>query len=267
MSTARCGNRGSGSEQPPERSHETRKRLILAAEKLFGEEGIGAVSMRRINSAARQKNVSALHYHFGSREAIVQAIFDYRMAAGAQRRQVLIDRLFAEGRQGDLRSLIHVAIWPLVEQMMSAAQPNYFVRFLAQAHRVPQFDTWSVVRHRSRRSIVTSYLMIVRLIDDLPRAIVHARTIMGLRHAIYVLADLDLVIEQRHPELRDEMLRFHANELIDMLAADLRAEMSPETIEAYEALARLPGRAEAAFFGPDTIHAFRRNAARRNRDR
>lgn len=267
MSTGRRGNKDSRSEQSPERSQETRKRLILAAEKLFGEEGIGAVSMRRINSEARQKNVSALHYHFGSREAIVRAIFDYRMTFGARRRQVLIEKLIAEGRQGDLRSLIHVAIWPLVEQMMSAAQPNYFVRFLAQAHRAPQFDSWDLVLHRSRRSIVTAYLMIVRSIDDLPRAIVHARTVMGLRHAIYVLADLDLVIEQRHPELRDEMLRFHANELIDMLAADLRAEMSPETIAAYEALAKLPGRPQAARFGPDTIQAFQRTAARRNRER
>lgn len=266
MSAAQRESREQNSEPSPERSQETRKRLILAAEKLFGEEGIGAVSMRRINAEAKQKNVSALHYHFGSREAIIQAIFEYRMTASAERRQVLLDQLIAEGRQNDLRSLIHVAIWPVVEQMMSKSQPNYFVRFMAQTHRSPQFDTWNVVRHRDRRSIATSYLMIVRLIDELPRAIVHARTIMSLRHATYVLADLDLVIEQRHPDLRDEMLLFHANELIDMLTAELRADMSRETIEAYEALAKLPGRPQAAWFGRDTIHAFQRTAARRKRE-
>ena len=42
-------------------SQQTREELILAAERLFSEFGIDAVSLRQINAAARQRNSSAAH--------------------------------------------------------------------------------------------------------------------------------------------------------------------------------------------------------------
>ena len=44
--------------------------------KLFAQEGFGGVSMRTINSAAGTKNSSAVHYHFGSKMGIIEAIMD-----------------------------------------------------------------------------------------------------------------------------------------------------------------------------------------------
>ena len=50
-------------------SQQTREELILAAERLFSEFGIDAVSLRQINAAAGQRNSSAAHYQFGSKDA------------------------------------------------------------------------------------------------------------------------------------------------------------------------------------------------------
>ncbi len=247
-----------------ERSAVTRNALILAAERLFAEEGIGAVSMRSINNAADQKNVSAVHYHFGSREAIMEAIFDYRMVEACARREVLLRGLEESGNDRDLHSLIRVAIWPLAEQVMADAQPNYFVRFLAQSHRNPKFDSWLLVRHRNRQSLIKVYLKIMRLIDDIPRPIVHTRAVMGVRHAIYILADLDRVIEERHPDLREEMVNFYTNELIDMLAVDLRTAMSTDTEKAYTKLLSKSVASTPTLFGPDTLQAYQRSASRRS---
>ena len=47
---------------------DTRERLLLTAEKLLGERGINGVSLREITREAGQRNASALHYHFGSRD-------------------------------------------------------------------------------------------------------------------------------------------------------------------------------------------------------
>ena len=241
-------------EETPERGHSTRELLLLAAERLFAEEGIGSVSMRRINNEANQKNVSALHYHFGSREAIVEAIFEYRMTHNNQRRNAMLLEIERDGLHNDLHSLVRVAIWPLAETLMNAAQPNYFARFNAECHRVPYLDTWNHIRHKARRSIAQVYVMIVRCIgDELPRPIVHTRTVMALRHAVYVLADLDRVIEQRHPDMRDEMVLFHTNELIDIITADLRAAMSPATRRAYETLTKKPGHPRGVLLGPDGL--------------
>ena len=52
----------------------TRLWLIETAERLFAERGIDNVSLREINRAAGQKNVAALHYHFGTRESLLEAM-------------------------------------------------------------------------------------------------------------------------------------------------------------------------------------------------
>ena len=64
----------------------TREKLIIAAEQLFAERGIQDVSLRQINNAAGQRNASATHYHFGSRDTLVRAIFEFRMTGIDQRR-------------------------------------------------------------------------------------------------------------------------------------------------------------------------------------
>lgn len=55
---------------------DTREKLIIVAIKLFAQEGFSGVSMRTINSAAGTKNSSAVHYHFGSKMGIIEAIMD-----------------------------------------------------------------------------------------------------------------------------------------------------------------------------------------------
>ena len=58
-----------------------RRSLVAAGERLFAERGIRAVSLREINKAAGQRNSSALHYHFGSREGLLRALLAREAAA------------------------------------------------------------------------------------------------------------------------------------------------------------------------------------------
>ena len=52
---------------------DTRKQLIKIAERLFAEQGIEGVSIRAINAAAKQ-GAASTHYHFGSKDKIVEAV-------------------------------------------------------------------------------------------------------------------------------------------------------------------------------------------------
>jgi len=49
----------------------TRDRLLDEAERLFARVGVDRVTSREIVEAAGQRNVSAISYHFGSREGLV----------------------------------------------------------------------------------------------------------------------------------------------------------------------------------------------------
>jgi AcrR family transcriptional regulator len=58
----------------------TRDKLLRAALHLFARQGLD-VPLRDINELAGQRNASALHYHFGGRTELVQAIIDrYRLS-------------------------------------------------------------------------------------------------------------------------------------------------------------------------------------------
>jgi AcrR family transcriptional regulator len=65
--------------KPREAAAETKERLLDTAEQLFAEEGIARTSLRAITLAAGV-NVAAIHYHFGSKEALLQGVFARRLA-------------------------------------------------------------------------------------------------------------------------------------------------------------------------------------------
>jgi AcrR family transcriptional regulator len=58
---------------------ETKGRILDVAERLFMEEGFAATSLRMITSQA-QVNLAAVNYHFGSKEALVEAVLTRRLA-------------------------------------------------------------------------------------------------------------------------------------------------------------------------------------------
>jgi len=51
----------------------TRQRILVVAERLFAERGIGFVSVRDITTEARA-NTAAINYHFGSKDGLLEAI-------------------------------------------------------------------------------------------------------------------------------------------------------------------------------------------------
>ncbi|HWH70987.1 MAG TPA: TetR/AcrR family transcriptional regulator [Candidatus Sulfotelmatobacter sp.] len=67
------------------------KTLILdAAEQAFADLGFGAASLRHIISLAGV-NLAAVHYHFGSKETLVEAVFARRIGLLTQERLALLD--------------------------------------------------------------------------------------------------------------------------------------------------------------------------------
>jgi AcrR family transcriptional regulator len=60
----------------PRDATDTRLRLVEAAEHLFARRGLHQATTREILSVAGQRNVSALTYHFGTREQLLWAILE-----------------------------------------------------------------------------------------------------------------------------------------------------------------------------------------------
>ena len=91
---------------------DAREKLILAAERLFAKGGFESASLREIAAAADQRNHHAVQYHFGSREALVVAIFRYRMVQMEERRGVMLKAAEDAGKTDDARTLMEVIFLP-----------------------------------------------------------------------------------------------------------------------------------------------------------
>ncbi len=75
--------------KPP---HETRTRILDAAEELFMQHGFGGTSMLQLTAKAAV-NLAAVNYHFGSKDALIEAVFRRRLDPMNAGRIAELDRL------------------------------------------------------------------------------------------------------------------------------------------------------------------------------
>jgi AcrR family transcriptional regulator len=138
-------------------------RLLDATERLVGEQGVEAVSLRAINAAAGA-NVAAAHYHFGSKEGLVAAVLERRMTELAAERFALLAPIESR-RRPEPRSVVEAFVLPFVRLQADEAGRRY-ARFLAALDRAgapwwdlvaaafaPQWDRFEPVLQRAFPSL------------------------------------------------------------------------------------------------------------------
>ena len=81
---------------------QTRERILDAAERLFMEKGYEGTSTRMVTGAAGV-NLAAVNYHFGSKEALMQAVLGRRLAILTQERLRILDAAEAQAGEAPLK--------------------------------------------------------------------------------------------------------------------------------------------------------------------
>jgi len=102
---------------------------VLAAERLFAIHGIDGVSLRQIAAEAGSANNSAVHYHFGSKEGLIGAIFGHRLPQLINERRLLASRCDPD----DLRSRFEAHFLPVLH--LADAPDSHYITFVEQLQR------------------------------------------------------------------------------------------------------------------------------------
>jgi len=109
--------------------------LILAAEVAFARDGIDGASLREIAARSGQRNHHAVQYHFGSRAALVQAVFDYRMDQMETARAAMLETALQSDRidiPGAVTRAIAEAIFLPQIDLIDEHGDNSYAAFLSQ---------------------------------------------------------------------------------------------------------------------------------------
>ncbi len=188
------------------RSALTRERLITAAQKLFAERGIDAVSVNEITTAANQKNRNALQYHFGSRAGLIQAILDHHGEAVAQVRARFI-------RDNDLsrwppaEAAARVLVMPLGSYLEATAEGLHYVRILSQLAALDSPHSNPGAQQRfSFRDVPELEALLQRAMSHLDRPEAQRRLFLVLSINFHGVADLFRGFGDGSPRLRSAML-------------------------------------------------------------
>src|SRR3954469_20505048 len=120
------------------RGDKTRQHLLDVAERLFAEKGCSAVSLREIRLAAGARNTAAMQFHFGDRDGLIDALAARHLPQIEALQQEIYDRIIAEGRRDDPRSLVEVLIRPGAEYLTFGDNQRAWVKIMGGLSSEPE---------------------------------------------------------------------------------------------------------------------------------
>jgi AcrR family transcriptional regulator len=111
---------------------DTKDKILDTAEQLFAEQGYSATSLRQIIASA-DVNLAAIHYHFGSKEDLLDELVHRKAEAVNQERLARLDRLeqAASGRTPRVEDILLAFFMPTAD--VAEANPQ-FVRVMGRIH-------------------------------------------------------------------------------------------------------------------------------------
>ena len=111
---------------------DTKEKILDTAERLFGEQGYGATSLRHIIAEAGV-NLASVHYHFGSKEELLDAVVVRKMEPINRERLALLDEAEAAAAGGLVPIEIFLEAF-LKPAVMRAGKDPEFCRLMGRLH-------------------------------------------------------------------------------------------------------------------------------------
>jgi AcrR family transcriptional regulator len=143
---------------------DTKQKILDTAERLFGEHGYDATSLRQIIAEAGV-NLAAIHYHFGSKQELLDELILRKASPVNEQRIALLDRAVAQAGSGPLA--VEKVLEAFMGPMSSAAEQNpQFVRVMGRLHAEGLLPT--VVQRHFQPVIVRFRTAMQRALPELP---------------------------------------------------------------------------------------------------
>jgi len=207
----------------------TRQKLLDAATRLFAERGVDAVTLGEINRSAGQRNNSALHYHFGNREALFRALLHPFSEAIRERRFELIE---AAGSNYSVRVAAEVMVRPQAEFATRGWRERALSRIVADLLANPHYPYARFDSLLGDRATDAMQTLVLRSIRHLPKRVAGERLRVASTLVVHAVSDWARHVDalQSGGDAMPPASLFVEN-LIDMIAGALGAPASDGAVK------------------------------------
>lgn len=226
---------------------DTKTRILDAAESLFIAGGHDAMSMRQITSAAGV-NLAAVNYHFGSKDALIQAVLARRLDALDAQRLAMLDAF--ESALGERLSCEHVLValfLPAVRIFRSdAPMADRFLHFLGRAYTDPSPVVRDFIQTHYTQTLGRFFFAFQRTLPELSREDLGFRLhfAMGALSGILAGGNTQRLIRDFTQQQGDHEAVI-LSRLSSLMVAALKAPLpGPADASLFGAMVALPGVAE-----------------------
>ena len=177
------------------RTADTKEQILDAAEALFSAHGIEGVSLRSLTKEAKV-NLASVHYHFGSKEAVVKAAFARCIRPVNRERLALLDQLEKEAADGHLgvEAVLFALFSPTMKLARRSSERQSFVRLCARLYSEPADYLEPFFEDEFREVMKRFEAAFVRALPGLPQHELRSR----MRFAVGVMAHTMLDCGRTH---------------------------------------------------------------------
>jgi AcrR family transcriptional regulator len=204
----------------------TRESLLDAAEGLFSELGVQAASLRAITQRAGA-NLAAVHYHFGSKQGLVRAVFQRRIAPLNRERLRLLAECEAEGG-GSVEGVLRAFVAPLLRMARETPDgASAFARLMGRAFSDPDDEVRSIVFEEFSGMMERFKGALQRLLPGLPESEILWRFHFVAGSMAHTVASGKLLERCTGGRCRPAEVERTLDLLVQFLAAGLRAPATP----------------------------------------
>ena len=149
---------------------DTRSRILDAAEIMLVQHGLKATTLRMITAEAHA-NLAAVSYHFGSKEALIEAVFRRRLTWLNQQRIAALDALEAEANGAPLKPRQIVESFFGVAIRLAAGSPGgrTFMRLLGRTYTEPSEFVRSFLAEEYATVIARYKAAFFKALPDVPQ--------------------------------------------------------------------------------------------------
>lgn len=200
-------------------------RILDAAEQLFADRGFAETSLRTITGRANV-NLAAVNYHFGSKKALIQAVFERFLTPFCAALDAALDRRLRDTGQDHLSldDLLALVATVAVElNMRDPARAVTFMRLIGLAYNESQGHLRRSIGGRYGTTFARLQRLLNHAAPDIPPQEMYWRIHFALGSAIFTLSGLAPLLAMYNAEFARQAA-FHdvAMRLVPFIASGIR---------------------------------------------